>query len=167
MSNKSKKGNGNGGDGQSKLAKQRSQVMQTKAEIGPHILPAVFMVDTNTSYARLFAGLPGLQLLQGGSVLLLTHCIPAGCDILRTEGLYTGSILHHVRDESKYWICCGRGSSAARCTGAVYISCLLWRIFGIEGSAVQTRLTEKRRSCNLDCYHFQLQRFCLRYLCLF
>lgn len=53
MSNKSKKGNGNGGDGQSKLAKQRSQVMQMKAEIGPHILPAVFMVGTNTSYARL------------------------------------------------------------------------------------------------------------------
>lgn len=167
MSNKSKKGNGNGGDGQSKLAKQRSQVMQIKAKFGPQILPVVFIVDTNTSYSRLFTGLPGLQLLQGGSVLLLTHCIPAGCDILRTERLYSGSVFHHVRDESKYWICCRRGSSAARCTGAVYLSCLLRRISGIEGSAVQTRLTEKGRSCNLDCYHFQLQHFCLRYLCLF
>lgn len=58
MSNKSKKGNGNGGDGQSKLAKQRSQVMQMLAKIGPHILPVVFMVDTNTSYARLFCRTP-------------------------------------------------------------------------------------------------------------
>lgn len=53
MSNKTKKGNGNGGEGQSKLAKQRSQVKQM-VDFGPHILPAVFIVDANTSYTPFF-----------------------------------------------------------------------------------------------------------------
>lgn len=128
MSNKTKKGNGNGGDGQSKLAKQRSQVKQI-VEFGPNILPAVFVVNDNTSYSA-FIGLARLQLIQGGSVLLLSYCIPAGCDVFRAERLYSGSILYHVRNESKYWICSGRGSSAARRSRAVYLPCLLRRIFG-------------------------------------
>lgn len=127
MSNKTKKGNGNGGEGQSKLAKQRSQVKQM-VDFGPHILPAVFIVDANTSYT-LFLGLARLQLIQGGSFLLLSHCVPAGCDVFRSERLYSGSILYHVRDESKYWICCRCGCSAARRSGAVYLPCLLRWIF--------------------------------------